>query len=139
MTNTAKPSAADSKKQGEESNAAVDNLIAEAGLSNGSPKSAKVPPQSEGEKSSGDAKSDESPDLTVIDGGKKSIKERATELSAKIKANKKALTATIAVVGAATVIVIKYATKKAQLTLVETVNEDDQQENVEEVAAGDTA
>lgn len=89
-----------------------------------------VPAQAE-EPKTGDAqadpKSDGTPELEVIEGGKKSLKERLAELKAKkLHTNKKIVLSVAATIGVATLAFIKYAKRKAEESLVEDESGDDQ-------------
>jgi coenzyme F420-reducing hydrogenase gamma subunit len=60
---------------------------------------------------------DESPELTVIEGGKKSLKERLAVVTEKLKENKKVLITVGAAAGVAALAFAKYAKKKAEEAL----------------------
>lgn len=101
-----------------------------------------VPAQAEGEQDGPqvtDEKSDqtEAPELTVVVGGKKSLKERLAEVTQKAKDNRKILVGVGATVGAATLLFVKYAKRKAEEALVEIVDEatDEDQPATDESAA----
>jgi hypothetical protein len=90
-----------------------------------------VPSQNEGEKTKGDVVVEEtievtaeSPELTVIDGGKKTLKDRLKSLTEKVEANKKPVIALGIAVAAATVAFAKVAAKRSlEKELVEAENE----------------
>lgn len=88
-----------------------------------------VPAQAEGEKS------EETPDLTVLEGGKKSLKERLASVGEKLKANKNALVALGAVAAVATVAVVKYVKQRAEETVLELVEDEDVADGTDESAA----
>jgi hypothetical protein len=68
----------------------------------------------------------ETPDLTVIDGGKKSLKERLSSLAVKVKANKNAFIAVGAVAAVAAVAVVKFVKQQAEEVILESVGSDDE-------------
>jgi hypothetical protein len=87
-----------------------------------------VPSQNEGEKTVGEPdEQDKVSDDDKSDEGveKKSLKSRLLELTSKVKENKKALGATVAVVGIVTYSVVKYVKKAAQDVLDEEIITDD--------------
>lgn len=103
-----------------------------------------VPAQAEGEKTDATPESTEEQNtgeaekLTVVDGGKKSLKERLAAVTEKLKENKKAVLAVGAAASVAALAFAKYAKKKAEEALVvdeETVAEDCPVETADESAA----
>jgi len=74
----------------------------------------------------------EEPTLTVIDGGKKSLKDRLTALAKKVEENKKTVIAVGLAVAAATVAVAKVAAKRS-LENEDAQAEDDEVEQYEEI------
>lgn len=102
-----------------------------------------VPAQAEGEQDGPqvtDKKSDqtEAPELTVVEGGKKSLKERLAEVAKTAKDNRKVLVGVGATIGAATLLFVKYAKRKAEEALVEAAESDevaDDQPTTDESAA----
>lgn len=88
----------------------------------------------------------EEPALTVIEGGKKSLKERAKALAEKVEKNKKAVIAVGIAAAAATVAVAKVVAKRSlekELAKAENENRDevDQYEEIKDtaVASDETA
>lgn len=88
----------------------------------------------------------EEPELTVIEGGKKTLKERLTALAKKVEENKKTVVAVGIAAAAATVAVAKVVAKRSlekELTKAETENRDevDQYEEIKDtaVASDETA
>jgi hypothetical protein len=106
------------KSNGAESNAAVDKLIAEANLIENAKKT--VPAQGEKNNTSDGS---QKPELTVIEGEKKSFKERLTSVTEKLKENKKTVMAVGAAVGIVALTFAKYAKKQAEEALVEVIDE----------------
>lgn len=85
-----------------------------------------VPAQAEGEAkdveetTAADTETNENgPELKVIEGGKKSLKERLAGVTEKLKKNQKALIAVGAAASVAALAFAKYAKKKAEEALVE--------------------
>jgi coenzyme F420-reducing hydrogenase gamma subunit len=80
-----------------------------------------VPAQAEGEakveETGNAAETTETPELKVIEGGKKSLKERLSEVTGHLKKNQKALIAVGAAASVAALAFAKYAKKKAEETL----------------------
>lgn len=81
-----------------------------------------VPTQDKGEKTevtvnakavSPETEKDDKPELTVLDGGKKSFKERMTALAKKVEENKKVFVAVGIAAAAATVAVAKVVAKRS--------------------------
>lgn len=72
-----------------------------------------VPAQAEGEKTKVDADTTETPKLTVLEGSKKSLKERLAAVTEKVKENKKAFVAIGIASAAATVAIAKIAAKRS--------------------------
>lgn len=98
-----------------------------------------VPAQAEGEKKvmepsdvqKGDEEQDgpqSEPKLTVIEGGKRTFKNKLSAAKEKVAQRKKALLVTVGVVGTITLIAVKYAKSKAE----EILDEDVQPELTEE-------
>lgn len=86
----------------------------------------------------------EEPALTVIEGGKKSLKERMTALAEKVEKNKKAFIAVGIAAAAATVAVAKVVAKRSlekELAQAEDKNEVEQYEEIKDttVATDETA
>jgi hypothetical protein len=78
--------------------------------------------------------------LTLLEGGKKSLKERATKLVAKAKERKKALIGTVAVVGVAAYAGVKILAKKAaEEAQEETTVDQVEPELIEEQVSEDSA
>lgn len=110
MSNTAKntnATPADVAAKAAESNGNADKLIAEAKLVENAKKTT-VPAQG----SSEDAKTGE-PELTVIEGGKKSLKDQLVGVVEKVKAHKRAVITAGVLVGTAALAFAKYSAKKA--------------------------
>jgi hypothetical protein len=119
---------------GAESNSHVDALIAEANLVG----KASVPAQGSEVTDQSDEKTGEkeTPDLAVVEGDKKSLKERLAAVTEQVKKNKKAVAATVAVVGVATLAVVKYVKKQAEQIVVEEPTDDENaDETTDESAA----
>jgi len=83
------------------------------------------------------ADKDASETLTLLEGGKKSLKERFTKVSAKAKEHKKALIGTVAVVGAAAFVAVKAL--KKQVLEETTIEQVEPELIVEEQASEDSA
>lgn len=112
-----------------------------------------VPTQAEGEKTAKQqepvveaAKDGEEPTLTVIEGGKKSLKERLTAVAKKVEENKKAFVAVGIAAAAASVAIAKVVAKRSlEKELAQAENEDrseaEQYEEIKEtaVASDETA
>lgn len=81
-----------------------------------------VPSQNDGEKK---VATEETPELTVVEGEKKTFKERVAELREKLKENKKAVIAVGAAAGIAGIAFVKYAKKRAEEQLEMVVSEED--------------
>lgn len=74
------------------------------------------------------------PELTVIEGGKKSLKERLTAVAKKVEENKKAFIAVGIAAAAATVAVAKVVAKRSlEKELAKAENETDEVEQYEEI------
>lgn len=87
-----------------------------------------VPAQAEGEQDgpkeplSGEK---DAPELSVIEGGKKTLKERFAQVAEKVKANKKNVAIAVgAAASVATLAFVQYAKKKAEAALFEAANEE---------------
>jgi len=79
----------------------------------------------------------EEPELTVIEGGKKSLKDRVTALAKKVEKNKKAFIAVGIAAAAATVAVAKVVAKRSvekELAQAETPDEVEQYEEIKDTA-----
>lgn len=97
-----------------------------------------VPAQAEGEKkvvepidvqkgNDTDDQADEVVSLTLLEGGKKTLKGKLSSVADKVRENKKAVLGTVAVVGVITLAVVKYAKKAAVEVLDENLTEDEKQ------------
>lgn len=85
-----------------------------------------VPAQAEGEQTVEEPKTGEQePKLTVVEGGKKSLKERLAEVAKTAKDNRKVLVGVGATIGAAALLFVKYAKRKAEEALVEAAESDE--------------
>jgi NAD-dependent SIR2 family protein deacetylase len=118
------------KNNAAESTSNVDKLLDEAGVKK------TVPAQTKDEKAT--PLEGQKPELTVIEGEKKTLKERLASVSEKLKENKKAVIAVGAAVGVAALAFVKYAKKQAEEALVEVTDEptgDDTTEQADESAA----
>lgn len=83
-----------------------------------------------------DPKCDQSePKLTLIEGGKRTLKNKLGGVIAKAGQHKKALLGTIAVVGTVTLVAVKYAKNKAEEVLDESAAEEIDSENTDETVA----
>lgn len=84
----------------------------------------------------------ETPELTVIEGDKKPLKDRVVETARKLAKDKNVILGAAAIVGTATLVFVKYAKKKAEEALVvvvdeEVLTEDEKKDIADELAAGE--
>lgn len=105
-----------------------------------------VPTQPQGEKTevtveakavSPEAEKDDKPELTVLDGGKKSLKERVKALAEKVEKNKKTVIAVGIAAAAATVAVAKVVAKRSvekELAQAKAKDEVEQYEEIKDTA-----
>jgi hypothetical protein len=103
-----------------EKNITADDVVAEAknqGLIN----DATIPAQ--GNESGHNEDSNEQPELTVIEGGKKTLKDRLKSTIKTVKDNKKPILITLGVIGAVTFTAVKFAAKTVVEEIVENADE----------------